>query len=130
MNWTATVKRRLMITVVASAVAGAGAVAVVAWTDDDKMTPCQAATKIVTSLQGKDPAVIAYAESHGVGFSGVLRGLITGYPDVKGTPSEEVAGHLRTVADDLGQLAGAPPGELTTGKTGQDIAALLAECRT
>lgn len=122
------------LTVLAAVLAAAVTIAVAAgavtqFRSDDKQTPCEAAVTIVNDIREQSPATVGAAEQNGSGYGSMLRGLITGdYEDVEGKASPEVAEHLRRVADDLAVAEAAPEDEFTTGRTGQDMDALVAAC--
>lgn len=122
--------KRWPLYVAALVVVIAGIAGVAALNQPADRTPCQAAEEIIDRFRDKPPSQIGHMESNGNGYSSMLRNLITGrYEDVDGVASPELAGHLRTVADDLATAEAAPPNEFTTGETGQHIDALLASCR-
>jgi hypothetical protein len=123
---------RTRLIAAAAAVAVAAVVAggvVTGLRGEDKQTPCEAAITIVDQVRGKTPVAVGAAERDGTGYGSMLRGLITGdFEDVEGTPSPEVAEHLRRVAGELATAEAAGPAEFTTGETGRAMDELVTAC--
>jgi hypothetical protein len=123
-------RTRLIAAAAAAALTAVAAGGVVTgFRSGSQQTPCDAAVTIVHEVRGKTPAAVGAAERDGAGYGSMLRGLITGdFEDVDGTPSPEVAGHLRRVADSLATAEAAGPAEFTTGETGRAMDELVTAC--